>query len=163
MRTAFALHHLLIPLVVLVVLLVGGTLGYKVVGGWDLDNHLVVCGFGRMGRLVCEEFSAAGLPFVVIDRNPGVLQDFLMPHGIPLGGDATADEVLKQAGVGRARALVSTAASDADNLIVAIKKPDGKMLFNPGPESELERGDVLITLGHRQQLDRLESLAGAVR
>ncbi len=37
------------------------------------------------------------------------------------------------------------------------------MLFNPGPESMLERGDVLITLGHRQQLDRLESLAGAVR
>jgi voltage-gated potassium channel len=226
----------------------------------QLNGHLVVCGFGRMGRLVAEEFSAAGLPFVVIDRDPHVLEGFSLPHGIPLVGDATADDVLKRAGVERARALVSAAASDADNLyvtmsarflnekllivaraesegaerklkragasrvvspytigghrvaqavlrpnamdfielatqsahlelqieevevrsgsplvgqslkvspirselgiiIVAIKKPDGKMVFNPPPEGVLETGDLLITLGHRQQLDRLEALA----
>jgi len=328
-----ALRLLLLPLIVLVLLLVGGTLGYRVVGGWGwldalymtvitittvgfhevrplgtsgrlftmalalggvftafyaaaafiraivtgeirtvlgrqrmenllahLNDHLVVCGFGRMGRLVCEEFSSSGLPFVVVDRNPAVLEDFSMPHGIPLPGDATADDVLRKAGVDRARALVSAAASDADNLyvtmsarflneklfivaraesegaepkllragasrvispysigghrvaqavlrpaameflelatrsahlelqieetelrsgsplvghslktspvrselgiiVVAIKKPDGKMQFNPRPETVLEAGDVMITLGHRQQLDRLETLA----
>jgi voltage-gated potassium channel len=329
-----ALRLVLIPLAVLSLLLVGGTLGYRLVGGWDwfdalymtvitittegfhevrplgptgrlftmalalggvftafyaaaafiravvagdirtvfgrqrmesqlahLNNHLVVCGFGRMGRLVCEEFSAAGLPFVVIDRDPQVLQDFAMPQGIALSGDATDDDVLKQAGVERARALVSVAASDADNLyivmsarfinealvivaraesesadrklrragatqvispytigghrvaqavlrphamnflelatqsdhlelqieeialhaesrlignslktspikselgiiIVAIKRPDGSMLYNPMPEAELGSGDVLIALGHRQQLDRLDAMSG---
>ena len=60
----------------------------------QLSNHMVVCGFGRMGQLVCEEFSAAGLPFVVVDREPTVLQDFAMPHGLPLSGDATNDDVL---------------------------------------------------------------------
>ena len=141
--------------------------------------------------------------FVIVDRNPGVLEDFSMPHGIALSGDATDDAVLKQAGLGRARALVSTAASDADNLyivmsahlelqieeigvhagstlvgqsvkespvkselgiiIVAIKKPDGKMQYNPTPETVLDAGDMLITLGHRQQLDRLEAMAGGGR
>ena len=85
-----------------------------------LNNHLVVCGFGRMRRLVCEEFSAAGFPFVIIDRDPRVLQDFSLSHGIPLSGDATDDDVLKQAGVERARALVSVAASDADNLYIVM-------------------------------------------
>ena len=226
-----------------------------------LNGHLVVCGFGRMGRLVAEEFSSAGLPFVVVDRDPKVLEGFDIPHGIPLVGDATADEVLRRAGVERARALVTAAASDADNLyitlsarllderltivaraegeaaevklrragasrvvspyvigghrvaqavlrpnamdfielatrtghlelqieevevgagsalvgrtikaspvrselgiiIVAVKKPGAKMAFNPSPDTALETGDLLITLGHRQQLDRLETMAG---
>jgi voltage-gated potassium channel len=49
--------------------------------------------------------------------------------------------------------------SELGIIIVAIKKPGAKMQFNPVPESLLEAGDLLITLGHRQQLDRLESMA----
>ena len=85
-----------------------------------LSGHFVVCGFGRMGRLVAEEFSSAGLPFVVVDREPRVLEGFDIPHGIPLVGDATADDVLRRAGVERARALVTAAASDADNLFITM-------------------------------------------
>jgi voltage-gated potassium channel len=183
-----------------------------------------------------------------------------MPHGIPLQGDATSEDVLRRAGIDRARALVTAAASDADNLyitmtarllnekllivaraeeeaaerklkragatrvvspsaiggqrvaqavlrpnvmdfielatksehlelqieeteilpasslcgqslkdsslrqdlgiiIVAIKKPGGRMAFNPEPSTIIEAQDLLITLGHRQQLDRLEQVA----
>jgi voltage-gated potassium channel len=85
-----------------------------------LDRHLIVCGYGRMGRFICREFSRQKLPFVVIDRRPEVLVDFNLPHGIPLAGDATSDEVLKKAGVARARALVTVAASDADNLFITM-------------------------------------------
>ena len=85
-----------------------------------LDGHFVVCGFGRMGRLVAEEFSSAGLPFVVVDRDEKVLVGFDIPHGIPLVGDATADDVLRRAGVERARALVTAAASDADNVFITM-------------------------------------------
>jgi voltage-gated potassium channel len=50
---------------------------------------------------------------------------------------------------------------DLGIIIVAIKKPDGKMLFNPPSETIIGAGDVLITLGNREQLDRLEKMAGA--
>jgi voltage-gated potassium channel len=38
----------------------------------ELENHVVVCGLGRMGKLVCQEFSARGVPFVVVDRETGI-------------------------------------------------------------------------------------------
>jgi voltage-gated potassium channel len=85
-----------------------------------LTNHLIICGYGRMGRQVCREFSQQGLSFVLIDRRPELLNDFDVPHGIALVGDATSDEVLKHAGVERARALVTVAASDADNLFITL-------------------------------------------
>jgi voltage-gated potassium channel len=85
-----------------------------------LSGHLIVCGFGRMGRFICSEFSHEGLDFVVIDRREEVLRDFHLAHGIALVGDATSDEILKKAGVGHARALVTVAASDADNLFITM-------------------------------------------
>src|SRR5689334_14980508 len=44
-----------------------------------LRDHLIVCGFGRMGHLVCDHFSTHGLPFVVIDNRAELLEDFQMP------------------------------------------------------------------------------------
>src|SRR5262249_14294583 len=49
-----------------------------------LNYHVIVCGFGRMGRLVCKEFDAKNVPFVVIERSPELLADFSMKHGIAL-------------------------------------------------------------------------------
>ena len=85
-----------------------------------MKNHMIICGYGRMGRQVCREFSQRGLPFVVIDRRAELLQDFNLAHGIALDGDATSDSVLRHAGVERARALVTVAASDADNLFITL-------------------------------------------
>jgi len=228
----------------------------------ELKDHVIVCGYGRMGRLVCGEFSSLQMPFVIVERQASLLEGFALPHGIPLHGDATTDEVLRRAGVDRAKTLVTVAASDADNLyitmsarllserlyivaraeeeaaarkleragasrvvspyviggqrmaqavlrptamdfielatrhdygelqieetvvapgsllagaqvkdsrlrkelgiiIVAIKKAAGRMIFNPDSDMVLEGGDVLITLGHPQQLERLEAMAGA--
>jgi voltage-gated potassium channel len=86
----------------------------------ELEDHLIVCGFGRMGSLVCREFSQQGLPFVVIDNDEELLRDFDLPHGIALLGDASSDEMLRKAGVERARALVTVAGSDADNLYITM-------------------------------------------
>jgi voltage-gated potassium channel len=86
----------------------------------SLQNHLIVCGFGRMGRLVCQEFSRNQMPFVIIDQKDELLAEFDMPFGIPLLGDATSDEVLKHAGIERARALVTVMSSDADNLYTTM-------------------------------------------
>jgi voltage-gated potassium channel len=86
----------------------------------NLKNHMIICGYGRMGRHVCGEFSRRGMPFVIIDRRPEVLRNFELPNGIALEGDATTDAVLRHAGVERARALVTVAASDADNLFITL-------------------------------------------
>ena len=53
--------------------------------------------------------------------------------------------------------------SDLGIIIVAIKKPGAGMTFNPASSAVLDTGDVLITLGHRQQLDRLDVMAGSAR
>ena len=241
---------------------IGGTLGRQRMERKlaDLTGHAIICGYGRMGRLVCSEFSGLAMPFVIVDQQASLLADFREPHGIALVGDATDDHVLRKAGVERAKVLVTVAASDAANLyitmsarllneklfivarseeseaepkllraganrvvspyviggqrmaqavlrpaamdfielatrhdfvdvqieetvvepgsilagaqvkdsrlrkelgiiIVAIKKAGGRMIFNPDSEMVIEGGDVLITLGHPQQLERLEVMA----
>jgi voltage-gated potassium channel len=86
----------------------------------QMKDHLIVCGYGRMGRLVCQEFSRQRLPFVVVEVNPELLAGFDLPYGVPLNGDAASDEVLKQAGVERARGMVVVMTSDADNLYTTM-------------------------------------------
>ncbi len=86
----------------------------------EMRDHLIVCGFGRMGRLVCKDFSAERTPFVVIERNAELLADFPHELGVALHGDATSDDVLRKVGIERARALVTLAGSDADNLYITM-------------------------------------------
>jgi voltage-gated potassium channel len=85
-----------------------------------LHDHIIVCGFGRMGHLVCKEFSRLNKQFVVIDLNEAQLKNFQLAGGIALVGDATSDVVLKQAGIERAKSLVTVMASDADNLFTTM-------------------------------------------
>jgi voltage-gated potassium channel len=85
-----------------------------------LADHVIICGYGRMGRLICQEFSRVGVSFVIVDNTPARLADFSLPRGLPLPGDATTDEALKRAGIDRARALVTVLPSDADNLFITM-------------------------------------------
>jgi voltage-gated potassium channel len=226
----------------------------------SLRDHIIICGYGRMGRLVAQEFAQQKIPFVIIERSAELLSDYASAHGVALAGDATHDDTLRRAGIERARTLVTLAASDADNLfitmsarlmsdrvfivaraedegaekklmragasrvispyiiggqrvaqavlrpsvvdfielatrsdymalqidetaigkgsplcgqplrdtglrqdlgliVVAIKRADGRMLFNPAPESVIAEGDILITLGAKNQQDQLRSIA----
>lgn len=224
-----------------------------------LKDHVIVCGYGRMGRIICDELAQANQPFVVVDRAHELIEHFPSRIGVALEGDATSDELLRKAGIERARALVSAVPHDADNLfitlsakllndkifvvaraedpasevkltraganrvvapyllggsrvvqavlrpsvldfidlatrsqhielqmeetlvregssligkklsdsmtreqriiVVAIKRSSGNMEFNPGGATVLDKGDTLISLGHRHDLDRLEQRA----
>jgi len=211
-----------------------------------LRDHYIVCGHGRIGSYICEEFRDEGLPFVVIERDEHVIQS--MGEGLVyVRGDATDEKTLIDAGVKRAKALITAVASDADNLYItltarglnpnlyilsrateekaerklisagankvvapyligahrmamaiirpavvelmeiamkreslhlqlkeikvndtanlpgtilreAIKKEDGSMLFNPAFNTSIEKGDTLITLGQKANLDSLAEL-----
>lgn len=228
----------------------------------NLTGHTVVCGYGRMGKIVCGELERQKKRFVVIDTAADLLKALPYHHGLPLCGDATADELLRKAGVDRARALITVAGSDAANLyitltarllnpklmivaraeeeeaeaklrkvgankvispylagghravqavfrptvlhfvematrpefldlqieevkvsagsalagqtlrgsklqhdygivVVGLLRPGGELVYNPPGDAVLEADAVLIALGQRRQLDRLEQLAGA--
>ncbi|HEX8903750.1 MAG TPA: potassium channel protein [Longimicrobiaceae bacterium] len=85
-----------------------------------LRDHYVICGHGRLGTRIERDLRARGEPFVVIDWSQTVEETFLaenIPHVI---GDATHDEVLRTAGVERARGLVSALDSDASNVLAVL-------------------------------------------
>ena len=86
----------------------------------NMKDHAIVCGYGRMGRKVCKEFEEQKQAYVIIERDEELLEDFQSKHGVYVEGDATSDEVLRRAGVERARALLAVVASDAENLYITL-------------------------------------------
>ncbi|CAN5427197.1 potassium channel protein [soil metagenome] len=84
-----------------------------------LDQHLIVCGYGRMGKIICDELERTQQPFVAINKVP-IDQDWTYQHGLRLHGDATDDETLRKAGIERAKALITAVGSDADNLYITL-------------------------------------------
>ena len=91
-----------------------------------LRGHLIVCGFGRMGRIVCEELERLGEKFVVIDTLAPPAE-WNYQHGLRIQGNATEDEILRRAGIERAQALIGVVGSDAENLYIALSA----RLLNP--------------------------------
>lgn len=83
-----------------------------------IENHIVLCGWGRVGRAVGAALVADGsASMVVIDRDPDRL---VAVDGLAVLGDATDEEVLRRAGIDRARAVVAALAADADNVYVTL-------------------------------------------
>lgn len=86
-----------------------------------MKDHVIVCGYGRVGRFIAKEMLATKLPFVVIERQADALADLgAEVPGLQVQGDATDDDTLRTAGVERARALIAALPSDADNLYVTM-------------------------------------------
>ncbi len=85
-----------------------------------LRDHHVVCGFGRVGEVVCDTLAEAGADFVVIERDPARLVLAQEKGYLCLEGDATSTETLVNAGVGRARGVVCALENDADNLFTTL-------------------------------------------
>jgi voltage-gated potassium channel len=82
-----------------------------------MHDHVIICGWGRVGRASATHLIAAGQHVVVVDRDPERLED--IPHPYVLG-DIDTDEVLIEAGIERARALVAALADDADNVYATL-------------------------------------------
>jgi voltage-gated potassium channel len=229
-----------------------------------LNDHYIVCGFGRVGRGAASELQRAGVPFLVVDKNEDRVEWAMKAGMLAALADATNDETLRDAGVLRAKGLIATLSSDADNLFVilsakalkpsllvsariateeterkmrlagadyvfapydmtgyrmaqvmlkphvfqfidfttksigldvgieqvrvpsssefvsksleemqirkelgvivlAIRKSDGRMLFNPPADAEIHGGDFLIVMGESANLQRLEQVLAEVR
>ena len=85
-----------------------------------LERHLILCGYGRVGRTAAQELEHSGIPFVVVDINQASVEDAERDGLLVVSGDATHDDVLETAGVRRARGLVATMDSDANNVYVVL-------------------------------------------
>jgi voltage-gated potassium channel len=85
-----------------------------------MSDHYIICGYGRVGRQVAAEFRDAGVPYVVLDFNPDVLE-IARERGVPyVEGSGTKDEDLEHAGLARARGLAAASDSDVDNLYITV-------------------------------------------
>ena len=85
-----------------------------------LNEHYIICGYGRVGRRVAEEFRAAKVQYVVLDYREDALAAAQAHHDVVIEGNGTEDEDLARAGLDRARGLVVASDSDADNLYIAL-------------------------------------------
>jgi voltage-gated potassium channel len=82
-----------------------------------MTDHIVLCGWGRVGQAIGHDLARAGTPVVVVDSDENRIASTPFAGVV---GDATNDEVLRQAGVERASVLVAAVTSDADNLFVTL-------------------------------------------
>ncbi len=83
-----------------------------------LSGHYIVCGYGRMGSIIVKELLANKMPIVIIEKNALNLPD--NDNITYFVGDATNDEILKSAGIERAKGLITVLPSDAENLYVVL-------------------------------------------
>jgi voltage-gated potassium channel len=229
-----------------------------------LSNHFIICGYGRIGSIIADEFRKQGVPFVVVDRSADRVNEIVGAGGIAVEGDASREDLLIKVGIHRARGLIAAVSTDAENvytvlsarvlrpdlfiiarvesedaeqklrragadrvispyhlggvqmaatalrpavvdfmrlattserldlaaeqvelgagarfigkklrdanlrqdfgvIVVAIKRADGHMQFNPSPEDTLLTGDQLVVLGSPDQLKALEDVARGAR
>jgi voltage-gated potassium channel len=225
----------------------------------QLKNHYIICGYGRIGRVLCNQLKRKPIALVVIDKNRELIPILDEDKVLYLSGDATDEANLNKAGIQRAKGLVAVMATDTDNvflvltarqlnpdlyiiarasqyeaksklqaagankvespyemgavsmaqriirptvtnfldlafahkrkdiqmeeipvnsssdlanvmlkdsgirqqfnlIIIAIKKPDGSMLFNPSFETVIEAGDTVIAVGQEGNLQKLEKI-----
>ena len=85
-----------------------------------LRDHYIVCGFGRIGKEICKILQEHQRPFVIIEKDVEEIKAIEDLQYLYLQGEAADDEVLLNAGIERAKGLVSVVASDADNLYITL-------------------------------------------
>jgi voltage-gated potassium channel len=94
----------------------------------QMRDHIIVCGYGRVGQRAAEEFRAGGVAYVVLDHSDVALAAAEANGDLYLQGDGADDDDLTRAGLARARGLVVASDDDADNLYITLsarsRRPD---------------------------------------
>ncbi|MBN1297108.1 potassium channel protein [bacterium] len=90
----------------------------------QMENHFIICGFGRIGRRVCELFKIERVPCVVVERLMDAAEQ-VTKMGLPVVlGEATEETVLRDAGIDRARCIITAVDSPADNVFITLTARD---------------------------------------
>jgi voltage-gated potassium channel len=116
-----------------------------------LRDHFIICGFGRVGRRVAEEFRRAGAQFVILDYSEDAIEHAREENVLFVEGNGTEDGDLARAGLGRARGLIAASDDDSDNLYITLS-------------AKAQRPDlVVVARGSDEEAEKKLRLAGADR
>jgi voltage-gated potassium channel len=117
----------------------------------QLSNHFIICGYGRVGRRAADEFAASGQPFVVLDTGQDAI-DVAKGRGVLYRkGSGSDDGDLQRVGIERARGLLASADSDAENLYITLS-------------ARAQRRDLwIVARASTREAERKLLLAGADR
>ncbi|MDF1663378.1 MAG: potassium channel protein [Planctomycetota bacterium] len=113
-----------------------------------MKDHFIICGYGRMGRMICREIKSQ-VDVLVIEKSDEEFRHLEEDDVIYLVGDATEEETLERAGIERARGLVSVVASDAENVFIVLTA------------REMSRGLYILARAVNEQSERKILRAGA--
>lgn len=116
-----------------------------------LRDHFIICGYGRIGTQIVAEFEDHEVPYVVIDQTEEALERIRAENRLHIEGDASKEDVLRQAGIERARGLISAVDSDERAVYIVL----AARAFNPSLY-------IVARAGRPDSIRRLE-LAGATR
>ena len=119
----------------------------RVLGGRRMENeieklsgHVIICGFGRIGRMTGLQLQRGGLSFVILDQGADRVAEARELGWLTMQGDATDESVLRTAGIARARVLATVLPNDAANVFITLSARN----MNPGIQI-IARGEVPST------------------
>ena len=106
----------------------------------QLKNHTIICGFGRIGRMIASQLEAGGVPFVIVDQSQDRVAEVREAGWLTHLGEATDESVLRAVGINRARVLATVLPNDAANVFITLSAR------NMNPEIQIiARGEVPST------------------
>ena len=93
-----------------------------------ISDHFIICGYGRIGSIVAQQFRRQHIPYVVVERSSERLQTAIEEGALGVEADASREEVLTRVGIERARGLIAAVGTDAENvyavLSARVMRPD---------------------------------------
>lgn len=109
-----------------------------------MKDHIIVCGFGRNGNRACEELRSEKVDFVVVDRDEQLIDLIQNQKKYKfILGDPTHEEVLEEAGIKKAKALITTLPSDAENVFLTLTvkdlNPEVKIISRASEENSIKK------------------------
>jgi len=85
-----------------------------------LKDHYIVCGFGRIGKVICDTLDSSEIRFAVIESDPNEFQNIIDAGYNVIKGDASEDDILIKAGINSAKGLIAVVSSDANNVFITL-------------------------------------------
>ncbi len=109
----------------------------------ELNEHFIICGFGRIGQIICKELFEEGIKFVVIEQDASAIEEIASLKFLFIEMDATSEEALLAAGILKAKGLVTAVNSDANNVFITLTakglRPDIFVLARASEEKNEEK------------------------
>lgn len=128
----------------------------------QLENHVIVCGYGRYGREVADHFLSHNMPFVIVEKDASVVDriQHVDKKILYVADDATKDEVLQRAGIAKAKALISALPDDAENLFVVLTARQLNRNINIISRASAERSQQKLKLAGANHVIMPEQIGG---